>query len=70
LDVADAEIPDAEATFVAAPPHRPPVAAASAKVTTDSAVLGGVAVAKQAIEFLAAVIGLIGGLGVLVGWLS
>jgi phage-related minor tail protein len=46
------------------------VAAASAKVTTDSAVLGGVAVAKQAIEFLAAVIGLIGGLGVLVGWLS
>ena len=60
----DAPEPAGGATLVAAPP------AAPARVATDSAVLGGMVVAKQAVEFAAAIIGLLGGLSALVGWLS
>ncbi len=65
----DADFADSggRATLVT-PPPRPGVGAA--RLVTDSAVLGSAAVAKQVIEFLAAVIGLIGGISALVGWLS
>lgn len=44
--------------------------AASSQVATDTAVLGTMAVAKQTVELVAAVIGIIGGVSALVGWLS
>ncbi len=68
-DAADAMHSQTQATLVEPPRRQAAVGAAPASVTTDSALLGGVVVAKQAIEFLAAVIGLIGGLGALIGWL-
>ena len=63
----DSAGPEARAVLVEPPPA---AGAAPARVVTDSAVLGGAAVAKQAVEFLAAVVGLIGGISALVGWLS
>lgn len=60
----DAPAPVGEARLVSAPAAEP------ARVTTDSAVWGSVVVAKQAVEFAAAIIGLIGGLSALAGWFS
>ena len=43
--------------------------AAPEPAVTDTAVVGGFAVVTQTVEFAAAVIGLMGGLSALAGWL-
>lgn len=48
------------------PEHAPP----PSRLVSDQAVWGGLVVAKQGIELAAAVIGLIGGLSALAGWLG
>ena len=45
-------------------------AAPTSRPTVDTATLGGFAVVKQTVEFLAAVIGLVGGAVALAGWLG
>lgn len=51
-------------------PNDTPVSSEATQSGTTTSVFGKVQVAKQVIEFVSAVIGLVGGISTLVGWLS